>query len=182
MSQKIAWNTNVFPHLNNAWKKAAANAETARFLSVLEEQALTESVESAPLVKTSTGPILPELAKQLDDASRERLIGYLAQAGIQELSADYRNLKINARFSPVILDVFASSVFALIDCLETLDSFDQGNERIVSLRMEMPAGAQKYFPSVMEHLLMMYPWLRIEQHSTGEQTVHLVMQSDKLSA
>lgn len=180
MERKIHWTTGTFPHLEGVYEKAAKDAGLAHFLQNAEEAALREVHDSSILIQTSTGPILPEMTEKLSMEDKERIMGYLATAGIEELSADFRRQTVNVRFSKLMMDTMLSSMFSLLDALEVLDQAGQSESTRVTLEMKVPVGAGKVLPAWQIFLTRLYPWIgNVKETSTGEPAIHLELMPEQ---
>lgn len=181
--RKFPWNSGTFPHIEGVYEKAGRNEGLAHFLADAENAALLELRKSAPLIYTSTGPILPEMTDKMGIDDKERIMGYLAKSGIEELYADFQNQKIVIRFSPLMMDVLVSSFFSLLDALEVLDQAGQSPETKVVLEMKIPVGAAKVLPAWHTFISQLYPWIGdIRETSTGEMAVHVKLAENPVKA
>jgi hypothetical protein len=171
MERLIGWDSGVFDEIELVYGKAEGKPELEAPLRELEAAALEEVRRNCRAIRIGGRPLTEEDVDRLSGSEKEQIIATLGNAGLKSFFPSMEEPVITAELSPLIPRVMSCTIFNVLNRLEKLDgSYDTLFPK-ASLRFRVPLGGRKgLFKGVML-IVMLYPWLSVQEQPTNELAV-----------
>lgn len=166
MNRKINWNNECYDEIELVYEKANKNNNISSILSDLETRALFEARENCGLFKVDGRPITKEMFLELSEQDKEFIMYYLSNVGLEEFVPSMTEGKITVTFTPQIQKVLGCTMFSVLNRLEKLDGAFNVMFPEATLELKVPLGAKNGIMQCEMLIMMLYPWLSINEMST----------------
>lgn len=171
MERKISWGSGCLDEIELVYEKAEENEEIGNLLSEMEEAALQEARNCAPMMKINGTYMTPERFDAMSGPNQEQIIEVLGRSGLSNLTAPLTEPIITIRLSDMIPHVMACTMFNLLNRLEKLDGAYNVCFPKATLELQVPLGGKKGLMKYEMLIMQLYPWLSVRETSTNELTL-----------
>lgn len=162
MNRKISWDSGRLDVINQVYSKAEQSEAAWKFLTDMEDGALTEARNGCAMIRIRGEQLTPEQYDTLSATSKEAVIAALGNAGIVSFKAMEGNTKIVAVLSPQVRKVLNCMTFSLLNRLEKLDAVLPARQEKIALEIQAPAGTKQGMVAVEMLIAMLYPWAQVQ--------------------
>lgn len=169
MERKIEWESGCYDEIELVYEKAEEKRKIASLLSELEEKALKEAATNCKLLSMDGHTISEDMYQSMSDYDKEIVMYHLAEIGLNSFEPSFEQPIITVKLSPYIQSVLGCTMFSILNRLEKLDgSYNEMSFERATLRMLVPLGGGKGLLKFKVLIMLLYPWLSVQEASSNE--------------
>ena len=171
--RKLEWTSGLLDEIELVYKKAAGNEKIEEGLSMLEKEALSEAETACSeggLFAMELGQVLThDQFENMPGIDKETAIVMLSQKGLSEFDIKRGSATIVTKFSPLIRETLACTIWGLLNRLEKVDGTTQDTSPKWTLDMRVPLGGRKNLVRWEMLIMQLYPWLSVQESAASEE-------------